>query len=157
MIWGCLKKDNQTRIPQHPQRYSAYSLIDHYKGFKQVFVAWYCYQRDAAPECYSRLVADYQDLPAPYKRRAEMYVDALFNKSEIVLLRQHVKDAFGIDIRPLKESLPMSEDSYLNYIHPEIMVDHKRVGILDIAPLKAFSIHFKARGVYDLHHCQPAI
>jgi hypothetical protein len=157
MIWGSIQKDHKTREPNSPKFYSAYSIIDQLKGFKQVFVTWYCSRRGSNSESYSQLIAQYDRLPAQYKRRAELYVDTLFRQPEIALLQQSVKKSFGVAIHTIVQSLPMTADSYLNFVHPEIMVDHKHVGILSVAPEALPPVSLKARGVYDLRHCQLAI
>jgi hypothetical protein len=156
MIWGRKKRKKQTHLSYHPKRYSAYSLIDRFNGYKQVFVTWFCCQREAKPGGYSHLVANYHRLQDHLKTRAELYIDNLFAKQEVALLKRQVKKTYGFEVYLVCESFPMVTDKYLNYIHPEIMVDHRQVEILDLPMPKSCPVRFKVRGISDFRNCQPA-
>lgn len=126
--------------------FTAYSIVDNFKGFKNVHFYWFCSNREQPPAPFHELINNYNNLDDHSRFYAEQYILELFTREEIESFRQYLK-TFHNDYPFFHEvSLPI----------PDIFLPRSATcfgpseGFIQLFKDKNYNLPFKVEAYYDL-------
>ena len=135
--------------------FSAYSLVDDFKGHDHVRLNWIYLERSVSTEPYARLIDGYAQINERVRTLFEQYVNELFTEQEIDLLGKHLRQNFGANFTAVEESVPLSS-VFMPTPFRQIKPGGPR-GFFKPAGAREANWPFDFCGYYDLSNCPPGL
>lgn len=133
--------------------YTAYSVVNNYRGRNHVTFLWYCQQRPAAVVTYSEAIADFDGLAARGQRVvAERYLDSLFTDEEIQTLRAYLAAEHGTELFAQRVDLPLTWDRCRHWPQDDVPQE-EGTGLYMLSREERYDLPFVVWARYDLRDC----
>jgi hypothetical protein len=135
--------------------FSAYSLVDDFKGYDRVRLNWICLERRSPAGPYSKLIEGYAQIGDQVRPFFEQYVKELFSEDEVGLLGSYLKGSLGAGFVSNEELVPI----------PSVFIPRPFRQIKPGGPMGFFKpaacggqcLPFDFCGYYDLSRCPPSL
>ena len=135
--------------------FSAYSIVDDFKGYDHVRLNWICLERKSPIAPYGELIEGYAQIGEQVRPFFEQYVKELFTEDEIGLLSEHLKGVLGATFTTDEEPVPL----------PSALIPKPFRQIKAGGPMGFFKpaaggeqrFPFDFCGCYDLSRCPPSL
>jgi hypothetical protein len=148
-------KEGQAPENQKIRLFSAYSMVDDFKGYDRVRLNWVCLERRSPLAPYSRLIEGYAQIGEQVRPFFEQYAKELFTEDEIGLLGSHLQGGLGVGFTANEELIPL----------PSVFIPRPFRQIKPGGPMGFFKpagggvqgLPFDFCGYYDLSRCPPSL
>lgn len=133
--------------------YTAYSVVNDFRGRNHVTFVWYCHQRPAPVANYADAIAQYTALADQQQQgKAQRHLDALFTEEEIRALRAYLGARHDAELFSQRVELPIGLDKCRNWSSDGTPVEHG-TGIYQLSKEQHYDLPFDVWASYDLRDC----
>ncbi len=153
VICGGKKRDDSSE--KKVRLFSAYSMVDNFKGHDCVRLNWIYRGRKLPVLEYEKLIDGYFQINERMRYYFEEYVKELFTEKESDLLRSYVSGIFGTEPTVVEEEVPLS-CVFMPMPYGEIKPGGLR-GFYKQEEAGDIGLPFSVCGYYDLGKCPPSI
>lgn len=148
-------KGGNGREDRQPRLFSAYSMVDDFKGYDRVRLNWIYLERQAPSWPYGKLIDGYAQIGEQVRHFFEQYVKELFTEEEIEMLRVHLKAGFGSNFTVNEEQLPV-QSVFIPMPYRQIKPGGPR-GFFKPAGETKVGLPFDFCGYFDFSRCPPSL
>lgn len=135
--------------------FSAYSLIDNFRGYDCVRLNWVYLGRKFPVGRFEKLIDGYKQIDERMRSYFEEYVNELFTEEEVEKLRGFVSAAVGVDVHAVEQELPIS-CIFVPMPYRNLKAGGPR-GFFDPAVPEGSKMPFRTCGYFDLSKCPPSV
>lgn len=155
----CKEKKNEGSLPMENdvKLYSASSVIDEYRYFREVKFHWVKKGPKLDGINYSNLIEDWDELNEIEQCQCEQHIDELFTHVECIFLEQYLKIKYNTDVFfeevkiPLKAKLKGRKEIVLGPSIEDLEDDY----VLDLTRNKPYELPFDVCAHFNLFSCYP--
>lgn len=135
--------------------FSAYSMVDDFKGYDCVRLNWICLERKSPVAPYGALIDGYAQISEQVRHFFEQYVKELFTEDEVELLGGRIKAVFSENFIINEETVPFPS-VFIPTPYRQIKPGEPR-GFFKPAGESEADLPFDFCGYYDLSRCPPSL
>jgi hypothetical protein len=135
--------------------FSAYSIVDDFKGYDHVKLNWICVERRSPIAPYGKLIEGYAQISPHLRPLFEQYVNELFTEEEIGLLRNYLRGDLGAGFTSEEDPVPVSSEFIPKPLRQ--IKTGERMGLFKPETGGERSLPFDFCGCYDLGRCPPSL